>query len=100
MKRLLLFPLSLLGITLVTFVLLHLAPGDPAEVRAGNGRGVTAESIAALRGEYGLDRPLPSQYLHWLSRSLRLDFGRSFSDGRPVRDRIAEALPVTLGLSL
>ncbi len=100
MKRLALLPLTLLGITFVTFLLLHLAPGDPAAVRAGTGRGVSPESIAALRQEYGLDRPLMTQYLDWLSRSARLDFGRSFVDGRPVRARIGEALPVTLGLSL
>jgi peptide/nickel transport system permease protein len=100
MKRLALLPLTLLGITLVTFLLLHLAPGDPASVRAGSSRGVTSESIAALRAEYQLDQPLFTQYLHWLARSARLDFGRSFVDGRPVRARIAEALPVTLGLAL
>jgi peptide/nickel transport system permease protein len=97
-RRLLLLPLTLIGITLVTFLLLHLAPGDPAAVRIG--RGVTPEALAALNREYGLDRPLPLQYLEWLSRSARLDFGRSFADGREVRTRIAEALPVTLGLSL
>jgi peptide/nickel transport system permease protein len=95
-----LLPLTLVGITLVTFFLLHLAPGDPAAVRAGSGRGVSAESIAAMRAEYQLDEPLATQYLHWLWRSARLDFGRSFADGRPVRARIAEALPVTLGLAL
>jgi peptide/nickel transport system permease protein len=99
-RRLALLPLTLLGITLCTFLLLHLAPGDPAGLRAGNARGVTPESISALRAEYGLDKPLATQYFEWLSRSARLDFGRSFADGRPVRTRIAEALPVTLGLAL
>jgi peptide/nickel transport system permease protein len=99
-KRLALLPFTLVGITLCTFLLLHLAPGDPASVRAGSGRGVTPESINALRAEYGLDLPLANQYLDWLARSARLDFGRSFVDGRPVRARIAEALPVTLGLAL
>ncbi len=100
MRRLALVPLTLVGITLVTFVLLHLAPGDPASVRAGSGRGVTPQSIAALRAEYGLDRPWLSSYGDWAARSLRLDFGRSFVDGRPVRARIAAALPVTLALAL
>jgi peptide/nickel transport system permease protein len=99
-RRLALLPLTLVGITLITFLLLHLAPGDPAAVRAGSARGVSAESIAALRAEYRLDEPLATQYLHWLWRSLRFDFGRSFVDGRPVRARIAEALPITLALSL
>jgi peptide/nickel transport system permease protein len=100
LRRLALVPFTLVGITLFTFVLLHLAPGDPATLRAGTSRGVTPQSIAALRAEYGLDRPLPVQYVDWVGRSLRLDFGRSFSDGRPVAARIAEALPVTLGLAL
>jgi peptide/nickel transport system permease protein len=100
LRRLALLPFTLVGITLFTFVLVHLAPGDPATLRAGNSRGVTPESIAALRAEYGLDRPLPIQYADWLGRSLRFDFGRSFVDGRPVAARIAEALPVTLGLAL
>jgi peptide/nickel transport system permease protein len=99
-QRLALLPLTLVGITLATFLLLHLAPGDPATVRAGSGRGVTPESVAALRAEYGLDRPLAVRYVEWAARSLRFDFGRSFVDGRPVRARIAEALPVTLGLAL
>jgi peptide/nickel transport system permease protein len=100
LRRLALLPPTLVGITLATFVLVHLAPGDPATLRAGTARGVSAESIAALRAEYGLDRPLVPQYLTWAARSARLDFGRSFVDGRPVRERIVEALPVTLALAL
>src|SRR4051812_28728659 len=82
------------GLTLVTFVLLHAAPGDPAEVRGGTARGVSAESLRALRSDYELDRPLVAQYGSWLSRSLLLDFGRSFVDGRPVRDKLVERAPV------
>jgi peptide/nickel transport system permease protein len=98
--RLALVPVTLVGITLVTFLLLHLAPGDPAAVRAGQGRGVTAESIAQLRHEYGLDRPLAAQYVSWLGRSLTLDFGSSLTDGRPVREKMLEALPRTIALAL
>lgn len=99
LRRLLLLPPTLLGITLCTFLLLHVAPGDPAEVRAGMGRGVTPESIAAFRAEYHLDEPLATSYLHWLARSARLDFGRSLLDGQPVRDKLAAALPATLSLA-
>lgn len=98
--RLLLGPPTLLAVTLVTFALVHLAPGDPALVRAGAGRGVTAELVAEDRALAGLDRPLGARYLGWLSRSARLDFGRSLTDGRPVRERVAEALPRTASLSL
>jgi peptide/nickel transport system permease protein len=99
-RRLLLVPPTLIGITLCTFLLVHLAPGDPATVRAGNARGVSPASVAELRREFELDRPLGARYLSWLARSARLDFGVSFSDGRPVRARIAEALPRTLALAL
>jgi peptide/nickel transport system permease protein len=98
--RLALAPITLVGITLVTFLLLHVAPGDPAQVSAGTGRGVTAESIAQLRHQYGLDRPLAAQYFRWLGRSLVLDFGRSLVDERPVRDKMLEALPRTAALAL
>jgi peptide/nickel transport system permease protein len=53
-----------------------------------------------MRAEYGLDRPLASQYAAWLGRSVRLDFGESLRDGRPVRAKIAEALPTSLALAL
>ncbi len=80
----------LLGITLVTFVLIEASPGDPALVRSGL-KGIAADNRALL----GLDRPLPKRYLEWLTHSARLDFGRSLTDGRWVRSRIAEALPTT-----
>jgi peptide/nickel transport system permease protein len=97
-RRLALAPITLVGITLATFALVHLAPGDAALVQGGTS--ATSESIAALRHQLKLDRPLPEQYASWLWRSLKLDFGDSLSDGRPVRDKLAEALPVTLELAL
>ena len=100
LRRLALIPPTLLGITLATFLLVHLAPGDAATARAGNGRGVSAESLAAFRHAYGLDRPLAARYVAWLGRSIALDFGDSLVDGRPVRAKIAEALPTTLLLAL
>src|SRR3954471_15961532 len=99
-RRLLLVPATLVGITLVTFALLHALPGDAALVQAGTSRGASPESLAAMRHEYGLDRPLAAQYADGLSRSARLDFGDSLVDGRPVRKKLAEALPVTLLLAL
>jgi peptide/nickel transport system permease protein len=91
----------LLGITFVSFVVLHLAPGDPLEQQLGE---LSTESAAQarqmLRQAYGLDQPIHVQYWRWLSRLARLDFGRSFApDGRPVLDKIAERLPVTLTLN-
>lgn len=99
-RRLVVVPLTLVGITLVTFALLHALPGDAALVQAGTSRGASPESLAAMRRQYGLDRPLGAQYAAWLARSARLDFGDSLVDGRPVREKIAAALPVTLLLAL
>jgi peptide/nickel transport system permease protein len=92
----------LVGITFVSFLVIHIAPGDPLELQMGE---LSAESTAQakqmLRELYGLDKPLPLQYWHWLTRIVRLDFGRSFTpDGRPVLDKIGERLPVTLLLNL
>ena len=99
-RRLAVVPLTLFGITLVTFALLHALPGDAVLVQAGTSRGASPESLAAMRHQYGLDRPLPAQYADWLARSARLDFGDSLVDGRPVRAKIAAALPTTLALAL
>ncbi|HSF06863.1 MAG TPA: ABC transporter permease [Methylomirabilota bacterium] len=92
----------LVGITFVSFIVIHLAPGDPLEMQMGE---MTAESSTQakqmLREFYGLDKPLPVQYWNWLLRLSRLDFGRSFMpDGRPVLAKIGERLPVTLLLNL
>lgn len=98
--RLLLAVPTLLGVTLVTFALVHLLPGDPGQLRAGEGRGVTAQVIEENRALAGLDQPLGRRYLRWLGRSARLDFGRSLADGRPVRARVGEALLPTVALGL
>jgi peptide/nickel transport system permease protein len=98
-RRLLGIVPTYLGITLTTFFLLHLVPGDPAQLRAFGSR--SAESAAVeLRRTYGLDRPLWAQYGAWLGRSARLDFGISLVDGRPVRDKLLERLPLTFAVAL
>jgi peptide/nickel transport system permease protein len=92
----------LLGITFISFMIIHLAPGDPTEVLVGDQRAdAAAHTRQILQEAYGLDKPLHIQYWNWLSRLVRLDFGRSFSpDGRPVLAKIAERLPVTLLLNV
>jgi len=91
---------TLAGIVLSVFLLMRIAPGDPASAagRLANRR-VPRASAEALRRLYGLDRPLASQIGHWFSRAARLDFGESFQDHRPVMRRIAEALPYTVALN-
>jgi peptide/nickel transport system permease protein len=102
LRRLVLAVPLLVGITCISFVVIHLAPGDPTEVMTGDLRAdASAHTRKILQEVYGLDKPLHVQYWNWLSRLVRLDFGRSFSpDGRPVLAKIAERLPVTLLLNV
>ncbi len=91
----------LLGITVISFAMMHLAPGEPAVVGNEFNPKVSAEDIERLRSYYGLDKPLYEQYWNWLKRLAVLDFGNSFSsDGRPVLDKIAERMPVTLWINV
>src|SRR5688572_6967363 len=100
-RRLLFAVPLLLGITFVSFFVIHLAPGDPTEVQTGDMNVRGQQSVKQLRELYGLDKPLHEQYWNWLKRIVRLDFGRSFSpDGRPVLDKIKERLPITLLLNV
>lgn len=90
----------LLGITIISFGMMHLAPGEPVAVGQEFNPKVSAQDIERLRAYYGLDKPLHEQYFNWLKRLIFLDFGKSFSsDGRDVMDKIAERLPVTLWIS-
>jgi peptide/nickel transport system permease protein len=102
LRRLVLAIPLLVGITFVSFMVIHLAPGDPTELQLGEmSPESTAHARQALRELYGLDRPVPVQYWRWLTNVARLDFGRSFApDGRPVLDKIGERLPITLALNV
>ncbi|HWA16346.1 MAG TPA: ABC transporter permease [Gemmatimonadales bacterium] len=86
------------GVMALTFLLLHLAPGDPAIHLAGPT--ATPEQLAALRAELGLDRPLPLQFGTWLARAATGDWGISLATGRPVSRMLAEAWPATALLVL
>ncbi len=102
-RRILLAVPTLLGITVVTFVIISLAPGDPAKFQAV---GVVDPKVSArvyedLRKYYGLDKPIHVRYVQWMGRLVRLDFGNSMSsDGRPVTDKIKERLWPTMSLAL
>jgi peptide/nickel transport system permease protein len=104
LQRILLLIPTLLGITLISFLIIQLAPGDPAEMRAGAAEGMSRamadQIIQQTRALYGLDRPLHEQYLSWLGRIVTLDFGMSIEDRRPVWDRLKERIPVSIQLSL
>ncbi len=102
LRRLVLAVPLLIGITFISFLVIHLAPGDPVEMQVGElNPAAGAQAKQMLRELYGLDQPLPVQYWRWLTRLARLDFGRSFApDGRPVLEKIGERLPVTLALNI
>ncbi len=93
MLRILRAALVVAGVVTLTFVLLHLAPGDPVQRLLGPA--ATPEQMASARASLGLDRPLPAQYLSWVTRAIRGDFGTSLAQGRPVARVLAEAWPAT-----
>jgi peptide/nickel transport system permease protein len=102
-RRCLLAASTLLGVSVLTFVLLHLAPGDRAEVvarRNTSNAAPTAAEIAQTRKTLGLDRALPVQYERWLLHALHGDLGTSDVTRRPVRTEIAYRFPYTLRLAL
>jgi len=86
---------TLLGVSALTFLFLRLIPGDAIAVRLGTSTVLSAQQMAELRAYLGLDRPLPLQYLGWLSALVRGDAGYSIRTGQPVFTEIAARLPVT-----
>lgn len=90
----------LIGITLISFTVIHLAPGRPTDTLTNLNPKVSLEARAKLNKLYGLDKPLLTQYKNWLIRFIKLDFGDSFLDGRRVIDKIKERLPVTLFINI
>ncbi len=99
LKRLLYLIPVLLGITLITFGVMHLTPGKPSEMLTDMNMKVSADSKARLMALYGLDKPFHIQYWNWLKRFARLDFGKSFRDERPAIVKIGERLPASILLN-
>ncbi|MCZ7540282.1 MAG: ABC transporter permease [Anaerolineae bacterium] len=91
----------LIGISILAFLIIRLAPGDPTVVYIDpNKPPPTAEDLARLRADLGMDDPLPVQYVRWLVNAIQGDLGFSLSGRRPVADEIGERLPNTLLLGL
>ncbi|OZI10932.1 sodium:proton antiporter [Bacillaceae bacterium SAS-127] len=93
--------------TIIIFILIRLAPGDPVELLLGRPGDLPVtntpayeERVQELRAELGLDQSYFEQYIHWLQRVLTLDLGTSIYSGRPVGTEIAEKIPATLLLSI
>lgn len=87
----------LLGISVILYAVLHLAPGGPTDVYADN-PSVSPEALKNLERELGLDQPVPIQYLRWLGALARGEWGYSIRSGRPVTKDILERIPATLTL--
>ncbi len=99
-RRLLFSIPTIIGITIVSFLLVHLAPGDPIDVFVFGTSGLSPEDIARLRSQLGLDRPIPIQYIDWLSKLLRFDFGASFFAHEPVSSMVFDRMGNTLQLTI
>jgi peptide/nickel transport system permease protein len=98
LRRLMILPVVLLGVSIVVFMVIHLVPGNPAQVIAG--ADAPPETVAAIERDLGLDRPLPEQYFRYMSRVVQGDLGTSLRSKRPVMDEVLTALPKTLPLSV
>src|SRR5271157_3532539 len=100
-KRLVLMVPLFIGITIISFAVIHLAPGSPIDMATDLNPKATAEVKERMRALYGLDKPLHVQYWNWMSRLVVFDFGVSFSqDGRRVADKILERMPITIFINV
>jgi ABC-type dipeptide/oligopeptide/nickel transport system permease component len=97
-RRCLWMPPTLFGLLLIVFAVSHVIPSDPARIMAGEN--ATAEQIATIRHQYGLDQSLPMQFLHYVRDVLRGDMGTSLFTQRPVAEDLLARLPATMELAL
>jgi peptide/nickel transport system permease protein len=86
----------LLGISLISFAVIHLAPGSPVDSLTTLDPKVSLEAREKLAVHYGLDKPIHIQYLSWLRRIVTMDFGNSYRDGQKVIVKIGQRIPITL----
>ena len=98
-KRIFMMIPVLFGITIMSFIIMHLTPGSPVD-SVTMSPDVDMRAQQRLYSAYGLDQPLHRQYFSWLGRVATLNFGRSFRDSRPVLEKIAERLPATILLNV
>jgi peptide/nickel transport system permease protein len=101
LKRLFFMIPILIGISIICFTVMHLAPGSPTDLQTQMNPRASAELKERLRAMYDLDKPLYQQYWIWVKKLTVLDLGKSFSpDRRPVADKIMERLPITISLNV
>jgi peptide/nickel transport system permease protein len=99
-RRLIAFIPTLLGISIIVFIVMHLIPGDTISAMIGTQFKLTEAQAAALREYYGLDKPLPEQYVRWLFAAVQGNFGYSVRKGDPVLPLILRHFPLTLELAV
>jgi peptide/nickel transport system permease protein len=99
LRRLLAFIPTLLGISIIVFLVMRLIPGDTISAMIGTQVKLTEAQTEALRAYFGLDQPLPVQYWNWLTSALQGDFGYSVRTGNPVLEEILARYPLTLELA-
>jgi peptide/nickel transport system permease protein len=100
LRRLLLLIPTLIGMSLLIFVMLRLLPGDVVDMMTAGDTPATGDQKAALREAFGLDKPIPAQYVQWVGAMLQGDLGKSLRTREPVNALLARSLPVTLELTL
>jgi len=100
LKRLSFIPPLLIGISLLSFLIIHLAPGKPSPLGAEMSPKISYQARERLMKLYDLDKPVLFQYWRWLGRLATLDFGRSFIDDEKVSQKILRRLPVTLTINV
>ena len=100
LRRFLLVLPTLLGMSILIFSLVHMLPGDIVDAIVGMDPSTTAEGKAALRHAYGLDEPLPIQYLRWMGNIAQGDFGKSYVTNQAISKTLVQALPITTELAL
>ena len=98
LRRILWMPPTLLGLTLIVFTVSHVIPADPARVLAGENASI--EQVEALRRRFGLDQPLPQQFVRYVSDVLHGNMGTSLYTQRPITTDLLERLPATFELAL
>ncbi len=99
LKRILRLVVLFFGITLISFIVMHLAPGSPVDAKNALNPQVSVEAREKLQQLYGLDRPVMTQYADWLMRLAQWDFGNSLVDGEKALTKIGRVVPVTLLLN-
>jgi len=101
LKRFSILVPTFIGITIVCFAVIHLAPGEPTGMQAELNPDISKEAILQMKRHYGLDKPLYVQYVVWMKNLMLLDFGNSISsDSRPVWEKIKERLPITISINI